>query len=240
MRVLFPNKVTLAGKFEQTQDPATMVELLSVSDADLMALEPDATDPAPSVVLEPTTTAQAPVVRPPAAGWKRAPALAAVAALIVAVAGGGLWVTRRPPEPEPAPPPVARDPPPPPPPASPPAAAIHDTAPTPPEPAKPAPVIPPSAMPNSREHTAASVTERAPAKHTPKRSGWLKIETYPWAHVRDGSADLGITPLRVELSAGRHRIELENDAAHIKRSVSITIRPGEETRYSAGLDTLPE
>jgi hypothetical protein len=232
MRVLFPNKVTLAGKFEQTQDPATMVELLSVSDADLMEMEPDATDPSPSVVLEPTTTAQARVVRTPAAGRKRASALAAVAALVVAVAIGGLWVTRRPPEPEPAAPPVARE--------LPPAVAIRETSPTPPEPAKPAPVIPPSSVPNAREHTAAPVTERAPAKHAPRRTGWLKIETYPWAHVRDGSADLGITPLRVELTAGHHRIELENDAAHIKRSVSITIRPGEETRYSAGLDTLPE
>jgi len=57
--------------------------------------------------------------------------------------------------------------------------------------------------------------------------------------VREGSEELGVTPLRAELPAGKHLIRLENEQLRLKRSVWITIRPGEETRYSTGLDQAP-
>jgi serine/threonine protein kinase len=240
-RRLFPDKENLARLAEDQVDTKTVVELLSVSDGDILPLEP--TDSPLDVAVRATkpmrqhqepapladTTAGAVPASAPQRSWPRAAVWGSVGGLAV-FALGAVWLGSRSPASSPPPP----------------AVPLNVARPVPPPevtvalvPPAPAPVVPAVVEPAPKP---ASRSAKGPASRPPKPArvtGWLKIDTYPWAHVRDGTEDLGVTPLRVELTAGKHHILLENEQLHLKRSVWVVIKPGEETRSSTGLDQLP-
>lgn len=63
--------------------------------------------------------------------------------------------------------------------------------------------------------------------------GLLTLDSEPWAIVYLGGRRLGTTPFtRVRLPAGRHRLVLDLEGKGRRRSVSVVIRPGSETRRS--------
>ncbi len=79
----------------------------------------------------------------------------------------------------------------------------------------------------------------APAKAVVKPTfGYLKLDTDPWTEVYLRRRRLGITPLlKVRLPSGRHRLRLVNTETGLKRSLSVTIRPGKTTTLFKKLQT---
>jgi hypothetical protein len=107
-----------------------------------------------------------------------------------------------------------------------------------PEPA-PAPVAAPEPIPVPEPAPTRQVTADAhPAPRRPKdlRPGRLTIDTRPWTEVFLGPRRLGMTPLQgVELPAGRHRLRLRNPDVGLDTTVTVQIRPGQETRLRRAL-----
>jgi hypothetical protein len=249
MRSLFPDKSKLIHlQPEGLRDPQTVVELLSVSDADIVEDIPADTRSGRSPT--PANAAAPQPARPRSALSQRhwRPWLAPGGAAAIVALAGGTWALRRaeppaaprsePPQPSVVPASVSVAPPGPE--ATPRTTAVAEQAPaiasrSPAAPARRAPARLPS---DSKPPPVPAGPPKGP--QVSRSTGWLTIETYPWAHVREGATALGITPLRMELAAGRHRIVLENDQLHVTRSVWITVKPGVENSYSAGLDQLPK
>jgi eukaryotic-like serine/threonine-protein kinase len=67
-------------------------------------------------------------------------------------------------------------------------------------------------------------------------TGWLTLDTTPWATVSLDGRVLGHTPLmRVELPAGQHDLLLENPERGIRRVYVVSVRAGETTARRLGL-----
>jgi serine/threonine protein kinase len=67
-------------------------------------------------------------------------------------------------------------------------------------------------------------------------SGFLTFDTYPWSRVSEGGRLLGTTPLlHLSMSAGVHTLSLENAEQGIRRTYSVTIKPGETFTMRLGI-----
>ena len=67
-------------------------------------------------------------------------------------------------------------------------------------------------------------------------TGTLSIWTDVWATVTVDGKSLGRTPLfGVKLSAGRHKIKLENTALGKVKTVTVRIRVGQESKLTVRL-----
>lgn len=86
---------------------------------------------------------------------------------------------------------------------------------------------PRSALPTVEPTTPPAAGPPRPAK--PARTGWMVLYTEPWATVTWEGGRLGVTPLRAELPEGTHPIVLVSPGG-VRRTVTVTIRPGRETR----------
>jgi len=80
--------------------------------------------------------------------------------------------------------------------------------------------LPPDAAP------PPTITKRPPHHHKPKPKGKgkLKILATPWATVIVDGKVRGTTPRTIELSAGRHKIELRNDEMGPPQHKRVTIK----------------
>ena len=75
---------------------------------------------------------------------------------------------------------------------------------------------------------SAPVGGAAPPPPDGEESGYLTIASYPWAKVSEGNRTLCLTPcIKIPLAPGLHVLELENESASVKQTVSVTMRSGE-------------
>jgi hypothetical protein len=64
----------------------------------------------------------------------------------------------------------------------------------------------------------------------PDDAGFLTLASYPWSNVSEGGRPLCVTPcVKLPLGSGVHVLVLENEAAGLKQTISVTIRGGETT-----------
>ena len=62
------------------------------------------------------------------------------------------------------------------------------------------------------------------------------LGSYPWANVSEGSRRLGITPLaKIPMSEGTHVLVLENPEQHLRTTITVVIRSGENTVRNVAL-----
>jgi eukaryotic-like serine/threonine-protein kinase len=116
-------------------------------------------------------------------------------------------------------------------------AEVHTPIENEPPPSAPAPAIATSAAMTAEDAPATRVETppRAPARRA-RANGTLQLATRNgWARVRAGGRDLGTTPLRTALAAGRHSLELIDERGRSRR-VRVEVRAGETTRVSIDLD----
>ncbi|MGZ3427360.1 MAG: PEGA domain-containing protein, partial [Polyangia bacterium] len=62
--------------------------------------------------------------------------------------------------------------------------------------------------------------------------GTLVLASSPWCRVAIDGVDRGPTPLRLELPAGAHVVELTNAEFHVARRITVTIHARETVRKS--------
>jgi eukaryotic-like serine/threonine-protein kinase len=55
------------------------------------------------------------------------------------------------------------------------------------------------------------------------RTGRLVVETRPWTKVKIDGKNAGVTPLAIEVSAGSHKLLLENDESGVRREVDVKV-----------------
>ncbi|MEY4510594.1 MAG: hypothetical protein RLZZ450_2716, partial [Pseudomonadota bacterium] len=97
----------------------------------------------------------------------------------------------------------------------------------------------PSSAP-SRESSAPSRESSAPSRESSSASsresgaeggsgqGTLRINSRPWSQVTIDGRALGNTPqMNVALPAGNHRVTLVNPEFNLKKTLTITIKPGQ-------------
>jgi tRNA A-37 threonylcarbamoyl transferase component Bud32 len=139
----------------------------------------------------------------------------ALGALLLAAAGLGAWITLRPPADAPPDPPRA-------------APAPTTTVPAPPRTTEPA--VPSSTAPAGPTRTSPHRARAAPA-HAARDTGTLDLNADPWARVSIDGKSVGETPVvGLALSAGTHRVRLENPPLGVVRDLVVEIRPGEHHR----------
>ena len=129
---------------------------------------------------------------------------------------------------------VIPSPPPPPPPS---AVAPVTAAPAPVDSATPAaPVMPP--LPR-RTRTQAAAPRSIPKAEAPSVDGaraYLTLDTIPWTRVSEGGRVLGTTPLvREAMTAGSHKLTLENAEEGVKHTYTVTLKSGEAISRRLGL-----
>ena len=61
--------------------------------------------------------------------------------------------------------------------------------------------------------------------------GTLKLDAYPWARVSERGKEIGVTPLKLELSAGEHQFVLENAVLKVRRVVKLTIKSKQQLEH---------
>ncbi len=67
-------------------------------------------------------------------------------------------------------------------------------------------------------------------------SGYLTFDTYPWSRVSEGGRFLGTTPLlHLAMTPGAHTLSLENAEQGIRRTYSVSIKPGETFTMRLGI-----
>ncbi len=236
------------------------VELLSLvvdnglGSEELDELPPSATAPlAPPDEEEPTrvaTPAGRPALAPPVRSWRGA--WLAGAALVGALAGVATFLLVRPsPLPVASPqgpiaPPVTAPPVTAPPVTAPPVTAPPVTAPPVTPPAKVAtpkrsslPLRPSEPKVVRRAAVPAGPTPRPAAPPTPrpapppdKGKGKLVLASSPWCRVAIDGVDRGPTPLRLDLPAGEHVVELTNAEFKISRRITVAIHANQTVRKS--------
>lgn len=94
----------------------------------------------------------------------------------------------------------------------------------------PSPLPRQPATPRTTPGTTPATTPRTPANEPTARggSGFLSVNTIPWAAVEVDGRSVGNTPvLRHELRAGDHRVTLIVQAWNIRQTRRVVIRPGE-------------
>jgi serine/threonine-protein kinase len=75
----------------------------------------------------------------------------------------------------------------------------------------------------------AAPAETAPASAGPP--GRLTLSVKPWADVYEGKKHLGTTPIEsASLRAGKHVLTLVNEKLGVRRTITVTLRPGEELK----------
>ena len=84
---------------------------------------------------------------------------------------------------------------------------------------------------NAKEDRARDKVKPA----TVRKTGKLRAKSSPWAEVYLGKRKLGITPLDVTLPVGKHRLRFVNPESGKKKSRTVRIKPGEQTRLSVRL-----
>jgi serine/threonine protein kinase len=83
---------------------------------------------------------------------------------------------------------------------------------------------------------APSIHKPQPRRARPDGSGLaeergaLKVVVSPWARVRVDGEEIGQTPLRHQLAAGSHRIEIYNSELGKREQIKIKIISGQETK----------
>ena len=145
----------------------------------------------------------------------RPSALPAVAgAILIALSGLLVWWWVDTPEPKapPPPPPIAEAP-----------VETPTVAALPPPPPPPPPVV--------REPP-----KKRTKKRVKKKPGRLTLDTRPWTRVYLGRRLLGMTPLvNKKLPSGKHQLRLVNPELGLKKTITVTIRPGKTTRIQKTL-----
>jgi serine/threonine-protein kinase len=176
--------------------------------------------------------------------------LGAAITLLVSASALGVWFLLAPPPPPPPPPVVADPTPPPPPPAPPPV----DPAPPPADPAASG-AEPPRAVDKDpdkdpdrkRGGTTKKTGPRPPADPKPapqpapagatQEDGYLTLAAEPWAVVVADGRPIGSTPLfKVRLPAGKHTLQLNNDAQGLSKTMTVIIEPGKVKKVEVQLD----
>ena len=77
----------------------------------------------------------------------------------------------------------------------------------------------------------APAATAAPAAATPlSGEGTLAIASNPWCSVAVDGVDRGQTPVNLKLAAGKHTLVVTNPEFHIKRQITVTIKPNETVR----------
>lgn len=79
---------------------------------------------------------------------------------------------------------------------------------------------------------AAKSTGKGPGSSGTGRTGTVDVRSDPWAAVAVNGVEKGETPLRLQLSAGRHVVTLtcgEGKRAGAKRDVQVDVREGQES-----------
>jgi serine/threonine-protein kinase len=77
-------------------------------------------------------------------------------------------------------------------------------------------------------HIAADKTEKKSINITEGMKGKLKISVTPWAHVYVDGKDMGTTPLEsLELTVGKHEVQLKNGPLKMERSFTVIIKANE-------------
>ncbi|MEW5849548.1 MAG: PEGA domain-containing protein, partial [Myxococcota bacterium] len=62
-----------------------------------------------------------------------------------------------------------------------------------------------------------------------KKPATLTIKVSPWAQVWVDGKSKGMTPLEpLQLKPGKHTVRLENKDLNVKRTETVTLKPGEE------------
>lgn len=119
-----------------------------------------------------------------------------------------------------------------------PAPAPVAVAPVSPAPAVEAPVAPaPERRPASRHEPARRSATARPMGAAPAERGTLRLLVNPWAEVRVDGEVLGPTPLPpIALSPGRHTVVLSNDSLSARRTLQVSIHPGDETVLRVDLE----
>ena len=68
-----------------------------------------------------------------------------------------------------------------------------------------------------------------PGPRRKRKKGKLTIETRPWTAVRIDGKRVGVTPLAIEVAAGKHRVTLENDESGVRRELDVNVSADEPT-----------
>jgi hypothetical protein len=112
-----------------------------------------------------------------------------------------------------------------------PAVGAAQRAPAPPPAALPQPPAAPAPAPTLEEVSPPARSAASPARPSaaPRRNGRLVLDSYPWVTVHEGARQLGVTPLQVELPAGRHRLLLDNPQLKVHKSVWVEIKEAQES-----------
>jgi len=77
---------------------------------------------------------------------------------------------------------------------------------------------------------ATAAAESAPASAGPP--GRLTLSVKPWADVYEGKKHLGTTPIEAApLRAGKHVLTLVNEKLGVRRTITVTLRAGEELKH---------
>ncbi len=63
------------------------------------------------------------------------------------------------------------------------------------------------------------------ATQAPSGPGKLVVNAKPWAKVSEKGRDLGLTPVKVDLAAGKHTLTLTKGS--VTKTISVTIKPGQ-------------
>jgi serine/threonine-protein kinase len=72
--------------------------------------------------------------------------------------------------------------------------------------------------------------DKESAKASAGPPGELRIDSTPWANISENGSALGATPLTLQLSAGTHKLVLENPRMGLKRTISVQVKAGEVIR----------
>src|SRR5439155_11824536 len=84
---------------------------------------------------------------------------------------------------------------------------------------------------SERAPAPAPAATAAPAAATPlSGEGTLAIASNPWCSVAVDGVDRGQTPVNLKLAAGKHTLVVTNPEFHIKRQITVTIKPNETVR----------
>jgi eukaryotic-like serine/threonine-protein kinase len=108
-------------------------------------------------------------------------------------------------------------------------------------PAKRLPVSLPSALSDQAIAPHTGAVDAVPAPRTrpgdPEATGFLTIDSSPWAMVSLGGKSLGQTPLvGVKLPVGTHLLTLRNPDLGIETTYSVSIEPGKTAKRRIGLE----
>ncbi len=172
-----------------------------------LAFEPEQRFPSMAALAEALERARAP--EPPRRA-RGALGLAAAAGLVVIAVAAAAVALRSGPSPSTPPPaPVIA--------AAPPEPAPAPPAPTPPAPTPPAPE-PPAVVPEPEPAPAPSVRD---ARSRPQ--GMLSVTSTPAMEVRVDGRSRGVTPLKLQLAEGAHRVELRSREQGLSRLETVDI-----------------